>query len=83
VVKFKYRILFGIVLPKLMTLAYSERTKAKTNFLQGKEMSQAHLAQSDTVQEGKGFPLCTGKEAIRQEAARLWWSDEAYFPQKG
>lgn len=46
-------------------------------------MPQAHRSQGHAVQGGQGVWVRTGQEALRQEAAGLWWSDEARVSQEG
>jgi hypothetical protein len=56
--------------------------KDPTDVLQGQGVQEAHPAQGHPVQGGQGVGLCAGQAALRPEAVRLRWSDQARFPQE-
>merc|ERR1712025_228056 len=62
---------------------HGECTEDTQNFLQRKQLQEAHAAQSYPIQNRKSVRFCSRKEALRPEAEWIRRSDEAYLPQKG
>merc|ERR1712230_96168 len=49
----------------------------------GQDLQKAHPTQGHPIQGRKGLPIRARKASIRPQAIRLWWSNEARFPQEG
>merc|ERR1711939_1226829 len=55
-----------------------QRSQDSPHLLQGQDLQKGHPTQGR-----KGLPIRARKASIRPQAIRLWWSNEARFPQEG
>merc|ERR1712144_184231 len=60
-----------------------QRSQDSPHLLQGQDLQKAHPTQGHAIQGRKGLPIRARKASIRPQAIRLWWSNEARFPQEG
>merc|ERR1719167_1030481 len=59
---------------------YGERTQGAAHFLL--QVQEASAPQGVTVQEVQGAQVCPGSSSLRQEAGRIWWSNQTYLQEK-
>merc|ERR1712025_1185170 len=75
------KVIHSLTLPSQRQ--HGECTEDTQNFLQRKQLQEAHPAQSYPIQNRKSISLRSRKEALRPEAEWIWRSDETYLPQEG